>query len=286
MLPITSASMPLAPASGGTGGAGGNGSIDGADGGGPAVEALPGRPVARIDDPSIAGFGRQLHPLDCSCPDCSGTAARQRRAVLHETLIQLADPADRAASLVTAQANVARWAATATAGPGGGGGVGGGSKFEVVEGDWGDVASALTHGYGRCFAVLNMANAYGAGGGYVEGMHAQEENMFRRTDCHFSITAETGYDRQRDRYVPDKTSLLQAEDGRVYLDMDRPRVCMRGPERRESPDLGYEWMRADQIFPFYELRAAAVDLRRTGGRGFDVDETHKRVAAQHTGHSD
>ena len=272
--------MPLAPTSGGTGGAGGNGSIDGADGGGPAVEALPGRPVARIDDPSIAGFGRQLHPLDCSCPDCSGTAARQRRAVLHETLIQLADPADRAASLVTAQANVARWAATATAGPGGGGGVGGGSKFEVVEGDWGDVASALTHGYGRCFAVLDMANAYGAGGGYVEGMLAQEENMFRRTDCHFSITAETGYDRQRDRYVPDKTSLLQAEDGRVYLDMDRPRVCMRGPERRESPDLGYEWMRADQIFPFYELRAAAVDLRRTGGRGFDVDETHKRVAAQ------
>ena len=68
-------------------------------------------------------------------------------------------------------------------------------------------------------------------------MPAQEENMFRRTDCHYSITAEAGYDRQHDCYVPDKTSLLEAKGGRVYLDMERPRVCIRVRERRESPDL-------------------------------------------------
>ena len=77
--------------------------------------------------------------------------------MLHETLIKLADPADRAAYMETAQANVARWAATTEQWSER-------SKFEVVEGDWGDVASAMTRGYGRCFAVLNMANAYGEGG--------------------------------------------------------------------------------------------------------------------------
>ena len=61
--------------------------------------------------------------------------------------------------------------------------------------------------------------------------------QFRRTDCHFSITAEAGYDRQRDCYVPSKTFLLEAKDGRVCLDMERPRVCIRVRERRESPDL-------------------------------------------------
>ena len=43
---------------------------------------------------------------------------------------------------------------------------------------------------GTLFASLNMANAYGPGGGYTHGMVAQEENMFRRTDCHFSLRRE------------------------------------------------------------------------------------------------
>ena len=29
--------------------------------------------------------------------------------------------------------------------------------------------------FGTAFAVLNMANAYGPGGGYMDGMAAQEE---------------------------------------------------------------------------------------------------------------
>ena len=60
----------------------------------------------------------------------------------------------------------------------------------MEKGDWGDVALKYTKLYGEIFAVLNMANARVAGGGYIEGKSAQEENMFRRTDCHFSITTE------------------------------------------------------------------------------------------------
>ena len=37
---------------------------------------------------------------------------------------------------------------------------------------------------------------------------SQEENMFRRTSCHFH---DEQFDRDTDRYTPDKTALLNAE---------------------------------------------------------------------------
>ncbi|MFT6437750.1 MAG: hypothetical protein ACJAVI_005831 [Candidatus Azotimanducaceae bacterium] len=40
---------------------------------------------------------------------------------------------------------------------------------QVLSGDWGAVTLKLTQAYGKCFAVLNMANAY------VEGTIAQED---------------------------------------------------------------------------------------------------------------
>jgi hypothetical protein len=104
------------------------------------------------------------------------------------------------------------------------------------------------------------------------------------------------------------TSLLEAQEGRVYLDTAHPRVCIAGPEERERDDLGYARL-ADgevrrpfhhgavlcriaasrvpmsshlamplQVFPFYELRAAAADLRLGGG--YDGEETARRVGAQ------
>ena len=57
------------------------------------------------------------------------------------------------------------------------------------------------------------------------------------------------------------TSLLSAENGRVYLDSQHPRVCIRGPEDRSRSDLGYAWLPDEDVFPFYELRSAAQDLR-------------------------
>jgi hypothetical protein len=197
-----------------------------------------------------------------------GDCAR-RRQVLRETIdaFNQSDPSDRYHRL--AQENLDRWRAKS----------GGESTFrvQVFPGDWGEVAHALTQTHGVCFAALNMANAYVPGGAYVEGAVAQEENIFRRTDCHFRV-GDAEYDGRRDRYRPEMTRLLSARDGVVYFDAQRPRVCIRGPEDRSRADLGYPWLAEDQVFPFFELRAAARDLR--DGSDFDPQDTRKRISAQ------
>ena len=85
--------------------------------------------------------------------------------------------------------------------------------------------------------VLNMAKAYVPGGAYIEGAAAQEESMYRRTDCHCHILSDH-YDADQDQYRPAMTRLLSAQDGIVYLDVGKPRVCIRGPEDRHAADLG------------------------------------------------
>lgn len=198
-------------------------------------------------------------------PECA-----RRRHVLQETLAAFdsADPPDRFHRL--AQLNLDRWRMDCAA-------VERLPFVEVHSGDWGEVTGSLTIQHGCCFAVLNMANAHVPGGAYVEGAAAQEENMFRRTDCHFSID-ERAYDCVQDRYLLPMTRKLDALDGRVYLDVQHPRVCVRGAEDRSRPDLGYPWLPADQVFPFYELRAAAKDLR--DGSPFDAPDARRRIAAQ------
>lgn len=208
------------------------------------------------------------------CPDAVAFArgygdpgSTQRRRVLAETLAVLSER--RAYYLDRAERNLARWhAAAATPDP----------PFElrVVAGDWGEVTADLTRQFGVPFAVLNMANAYVPGGAYVEGAVAQEENMFRRSDCHFHVDAP-GYDPSTDRYSAAMTRLISGQDGRVYLDPDQPRVCVRGREDRARPDLGYRWLDDSEVFPFFELRAAGVDLR--DGRPFDPTEARRRIAA-------
>ena len=148
---------------------------------------------------------------------------------------------------------------------------------EAVAGDWGDVTLSLTKRYGVAFAVLNMANAFVPGGGYVDGMAAQEENMFRRSDCHFSLTKECM--RSNGAYQTEVSSLLNAENGRVYCDKDHPRICVRGPEDPNDARLGYAWLPDNQIFHFFELRAAAPDLRDKRIT-FDQAEILRRVEAQ------
>ena len=163
-----------------------------------------------------------------------GADSARRRQVLRETIasFEQSDPPDRNHRL--AKQNLDRWRAES--------GVSEAKlRVEVFPGDWGEVARSLTIKNGMCFAVLNMANAYVPGGAYVEGAVAQEENMFRRTDCHFRVS-EDEYDIRLDCYRPEVTELLSARDGVVYLDTERPRVCIRGPEDRSKTDLGYPWL--------------------------------------------
>lgn len=194
----------------------------------------------------------------------------RRRQVLAETLTALDTPVKRRRYHRLAAANLERWRDEADPPPVG-------LRVEVIPDDWGAAAGSLTRRHGACFAVLNMANAHVPGGGYIEGAPAQEENMFRRTDCHFSI-GDRAYDPATDRYRPEMTRLLSAAGGEVYLDDERPRVCIRDREDGTRPDLGYAWLADDDVFPFLELRAAAQDLR--GGRPFDVTEARRRIAAQ------
>ncbi len=194
----------------------------------------------------------------------------QRRKVLRETLeaFSSTEPPEKYQTL--ADANLRRWCRERQQNDQIG-------QVRVIAGDWGEVAHALTKTYGVCFAVLNMANAYVPGGAYVEGAPAQEENMFRRTDCHFHV-GDNEYDELRDCYLPAITELISARDGSVYLDTDCPRICIRGPEDRFQEDLGYPWLSDHEVFPFFELRAAAQDLRN--GSDFNRDEARRRIAAQ------
>ncbi len=65
------------------------------------------------------------------------------------------------------------------------------TNVEVVTGDCLDCGESLLRaGYNPC--VLNMANAYVPGGGWLAGDGAQEENMFRRSTYHMVLQGK-GY---------------------------------------------------------------------------------------------
>lgn len=194
----------------------------------------------------------------------------QRRLILKETLNAFSKASPSNHYHLLADKNLRRWQKEAKS-------INMDKKIQVIAGDWGEVTHMLTKKYGTCFAVLNMANAYIPGGGYIEGMMAQEENMFRRTDCHFHIN-DNEYDASIDQYIPAMTELLSAKYEVVYLDKEYPRVCIRGSENRQVDNLGYEWLAEDDVFPFYEIRASAQDLR--GGVKFDSSNARKRITAQ------
>jgi len=231
--------------------------------------------IAKSAPPLIAKkFGRKLpNPMSLD----TDPRNKRRQIILLQTLGLFEAQSDGLYYHRLARDNLARWAVTAA------------NKSQkskstcvvsVIEGDWGDVTHQLTKEHGVCFAVLNMANAYRPGGGYTSGASAQEENMIRRTDCHFALDRKEMTTRENKLIYSDKfTDLINGKNGRVYLDIKNPRVCIRGSENFNASNLGYELLPNDEIFPFYELRAAAVNLKGREDQ-YNHHETRKRVAAQ------
>ena len=132
-------------------------------------------------------------------------------------------------------------------------------RVAVVGGDTLDVTLACTRMFGRMFACINMANSVNPGGGYRIGCAAQEENIARRTQLHFRFNSHVV--ESNGRYTQDMQNLINGVDGEVHLS-EQPLICMRGGEKSHESDLGYEHLENDDIFPFLELRSAAVDVAK------------------------
>jgi hypothetical protein len=191
---------------------------------------------------------------------------RKRREVLKDTIKKFSQKDSAERYLQQAQKNHEFWASKSQISP---------QKVRVVSGDWGDVTRDLSKGNGAVYAVLNMANAYVPGGGYLEGMIAQEENIYRRSNCHFFIHDEE-MNKTKSRYTSTETDLINAEFGRVYLDVEHPRVCIKGSEGANVS--GYNDLHPEEYFLFYELKSAADDLR--DGSAFNEKSMRRKIVAQ------
>ena len=155
-------------------------------------------------------------------------------------------------------------------------------RVYCVQSDLLAMVMKLTKQYGVLFAALNMANESHPGGGYTTGAAAQEENMARRTYLHntFDQTVLTVNRRNSVVYTDEMQRLISGVDKRVYLSKD-PLVCIRGEELYDRPDLGYELYEEKDIFPFLELRSAAVNTQAVRlPRKYVMREMERRIDAQ------
>lgn len=194
---------------------------------------------------------------------------RRRVEVLHETIRCF--EMNEAGLSATAMTNLARWARETHSGDVS-------CQVLVIEGDALDTVYQLTRTHGKLFACLNMANASYPGGGYTTGCAAQEENMARRTQLHSTFDKSQVEQRGREIvYTEAMCNLISGKSGVVYLSAE-PLVCIRGSEEFDAPSLGYKFLPCDQIFPFLELRSAAVNRKKRASS--DASEMEKRIEAQ------
>ena len=132
-----------------------------------------------------------------------------------------------------------------------------GCQVKVMSGDSLDTARAMAERTGQIPGVLNMANAYTPGGGWPEGMPAQEEDIWARSTAPVQVKTE---ELDRDGHYTKATSdLINGRYGRVDLDME-PRVAFM-----DSKHQGYGRSMDDGVFAFFELRSAAIDRRGKHG---------------------
>ena len=92
------------------------------------------------------------------------------------------------------------------------------------------------------------------------GCSAQEENMFRRTNAHYTLGNTNIIKQGREVvYIDTMNALVSGKIGINYISAG-PLVCIKGKEVYAAEDLGYKLLDDDNVFLFYELRSAAVDI--------------------------
>jgi uncharacterized protein (TIGR02452 family) len=190
------------------------------------------------------------------------------KKALCDTLEKLSTQPRRQGAVAMGVANMVNWRAAL----GAAGAAPRPRHLHLCLGDWGDVTRQVTKAYGVEFAVLNMANEFYFGGAYEDGLSAQEENMFARTNCHWF---HSNVDRKTGKYTRAGQRLLSGKDGVVYLDMSNLRVCVTG-----SRENSYRQLDGPDVFVFHELRAAAQDMRGRQMEKWDQVEAKKRIDAQ------
>ena len=114
--------------------------------------------------------------------------------------------------------------------------------------------------------LLNMANQYSIGGGVVNGCGAQEENMYRRTDCWIRAKEDDNVIFNSDSRVMTYETAL-GDTAQFYPD----RICFKGKEDTENYKQSYKLMNDDNIFRFNELRCAAIDTREWNVQKINVE---------------
>lgn len=213
---------------------------------------------------------------------------------MQNTLKKITDPVQHQELQHQARMNLSKWRKTKQAPP---------SKVEIFNQDWGAICLQMTQKYGVPYTVLNHANAYFPGGGFLRSGNAQEENMWHRSTCALSllepgvyfdiksnsfryqqfyselISANALMDASELFILNQITGIQHTKAHRVYLS-DIPRVCFRGPELLVNhdaieerngkntifadPDFSFQFLPTETIFPFYEMRSAAPDLALEG----------------------
>jgi hypothetical protein len=211
----------------------------------------------------------------------------------------------------SAAQNFSTWEAKKNPAPG---------KIEVTQQDWGQAALQATQHYGAIYPILNYASDKYPGGDFLGLGNAQEENLWQRSTCALSLfqgkerfdKAERAfiYKSWMSQLVAGQTEMLASEQEvvqerlnvstagqfKVFLNTT-PDVCFRGPEVRVNsttpelltqevvPDMSFNMLPSEQIFPFYELRSSAPLL---GPNEINVGNTeqleqYKQVLRQRIG---
>jgi hypothetical protein len=162
-----------------------------------------------------------------------------------------------------------------------------GYNVDLCKADCLKTVKHFTKKNGAIYALLNMANKEFIGGHYESGFIAQEETIWNRTSCHFSVKHSYNdvdgtllSDRKQDepnKYTDELSQLINCNHStkldEVYLDMNWPRTCILKSDKTELSPENY--------FPFWELRSAAQQL---GDDKYYTDNEHqityKKINAQ------